>query len=272
MASLLLDGVKYTLREPKEEVEFEEIVKEHSKEIFGNDTLYIDAKKRIESESGLRSTPDGYLIDFSSNLLWIVEVELEKHPLQKHLVVQLNTFMSSVKSPKAQKEIVKAIYSVVDGDVSLKAFVEKRLGSKDIHHFLSELISEDLNIIVVIDRLNGKVKKAFENWRIKPFFVEMKTFVRTGMGIGVHAHLITVPSEWEESLKPVHAIYDEKKKVFLCECGGEAHKNSATYKVGEINKHLLLAHGIPPDEQIIDGWTEEFEKLCRKYFAKSFSW
>jgi hypothetical protein len=162
------------------------------------------------------------------------------------------------------------MYSVIKGDIFLEAFVKKRLGSKDIHHFLSELISKDLNIIVVIDELNKKVEEAFENFKVKPFFVELRTFVRASMGIGAHAHLITVPSEWEESLKPSHATYDKNRKVFLCDCGGEAHKNSATYKVGEINEHLLLAHGIPPDEQIIDGWTEDFEKLYRKHFAKGF--
>ena len=271
MTLLLLDGVKYTSLEPKEEVEFEEIVKEHSKEIFGNDSLYVDVKKRIKSESGISSIPDGYLIDFSDNSLWIVEVELSKHSLQRHLVAQLNTFMGGVKNLEAQKEIVDAIYSVINGDILLKAFLKKRLGSKDMHHFLSELISKPLNITVVIDELNGKVEKAFENWRVKPSFVEMKTFVRAGLGIAAHAHLITVPSNWEESLKPSHAIYDKNRKIFLCECGGEAHKNSATYKVGEINEHLLYAHGIPPDEQIIEGWTKDHEKLCRKYFAKLFS-
>jgi len=162
------------------------------------------------------------------------------------------------------------MYSVIKGDILLEAFVKKRLGSKDIHHFLSELISKDLNIIVVIDELNKKVEEAFENFKVKPFFVELKTFERASMGIGAHAHLITVPSEWEELLLPSHAIYDKNRKVFLCDCGGEAHRNGATYKVGEINEHLMLEHGIPPNMQIIDGWTDDFEKQCRNYLAKKY--
>lgn len=267
---LLVDGVKYELWIPEKEAEFEEIVKEHSKEIFGNDSLYIDVKKRIKSESEIISIPDGYVVDFSDNLLWIVEVELSKHPLHRHLVAQLNAFMSGIKNPEAQKEIVKAIYSVIEGDLILEAFMKKRLSSKDIHHFLSELISKDLNIVVVVDELNKKVEKAFENFKVQPYFVELKTFVRANVGIGAHAHLVKVPEEWEERLLPWRAVYDENKKVFLCNCGGDAHKNSSTYKVGEINEHLLLAHGIPPDEQVIDGWTDDFEKQFRKYFAKNY--
>jgi len=265
---LLVDGVKYELWIPKEEAEFEEIVKEHSKEIFGNDSLYIDVKKRIESESGISSIPDGYVVDFSDNSLWIVEVELSKHPLHRHLVAQLNTFLSDIKDREAQKEITEAIYSVIKDDVLLESFVKKRLGSKDIHHFLSELL-EDLNIIVVIDELNKKkVEKAFENFKVQPFFVELKTFVRASVGIGAHAHLIEVPEEWYEAY--AHAVYDKDKKVFLCNCGGEAHKNSYTYNVSEIVDHLLSAHGIPLDEQLIDDWTDNFEKQARKYLTNKY--
>jgi len=267
---LLVDGTKYEKWVPEEEVEFEEIVKEHSKEIFGNDSVYVDVKKRIKSESGIISIPDGCLVDFSDNSLWIVEVELSKHPLHRHLVAQLNTFMSGIEDPEARKEIVETIYSVIKGDVLLEAFFRKRLGSKDMHHFLSELISKDLNIIVVIDELNKKVEKAFENFKVQPYFVELKTLVRTGVGIGAHAHLITVPSAWEECLLPWHAVYDKNKKVFLCDCGGEVHRNSATYEVGEIVEHLLLVHGIPPDEQFIDGWTDDFEKQSRKYLINKY--
>lgn len=271
MTSILLaDGVKYELWIPEEEDEFEEIVKEHSKEIFGNDSLYIDIKKRIKSESGISSIPDGYVVDFSNNLLWIVEVELSKHPLHRHLVTQLNAFLSDIKDREAQKEITDAIYSVIKDDVLLESFVKKRLGSKDIHHYLSELL-EDLNIVVVIDELNKKVEKAFENFKVKTYFVELKTFKRTGIGIGVHAHLIKVPSEeWEEALLPIHAVYDEEKKVFCCNCGGETHKNSSTYKVGEINEHLWLAHGIPYDEQCIEEWTDDLEKQFVKYFTSKY--
>ncbi len=271
MTLLLLDGVKYSLWEPKDEDEFEEIVKEHSKEIFGNDSLYVDVKKKIKSEGGIESIPDGYLIDFSDDSLWIVEVELSRHPLHRHLVAQLNKFTSAMKNAEAQKEITEAIYSAIKSDVLLEAFVKKRLGSKDVHHFLSELMSKGLDIIIVIEELSKKVEDAFQNFKVQPYFMELKTFVRNGVRIGVHAHLVNFPNEeWEEWLLPSHAIYDENKKVFLCNCGGEAHKNSSTYKVGEINEHLLLAHGIPPDEQVIDGWTDDFEKKAKKYFAKKY--
>jgi hypothetical protein len=31
-----------------------------------------------------------------------------------------------------------------------------------------------------------------------------------------------------------------------------------------------MAHGIPPDEQIIEGWTDSFEKQAKKYAIKKY--
>jgi hypothetical protein len=266
---LIVDGVKYELWVPGGEEEFEEIIKEHSKEIFGAESLYIDVKKRIKSASGISSIPDGYLVDFSDNSLWIVEVELSEHS-HKHMIIQLDAFLKGIKNPKTQREIIETLYSVIKGDVLLEAFMKKRVGSKDMHHFLSQLFLNDVGIIVVIEELNEKIEKAFENFKVQPYFIELKTFVRTGVGIGAHAHLIRIPKEWEEYLLPAHAIYDEKKKVFRCNCGGEAHKNSFTYNIGGIVEHLLLAHGIPFDEQVIEGWKPNFEKQARRYLAHKY--
>ena len=267
---LLIDGAKYKSLVFNKEDEFEEIVKKHSKEIFGNDTLYIDIKKRIETESGIISIPDGYLIDFSYNSLWIVEVELSNHPVYKHLVPQLSKFMSSAKKDKAQKEIIETLYSAITNDILLDALVKKRLGSKDLHHFLSELLKEGIHIIVVIDKLDEKVEEAFENFKEKVNFVELKTFVRADAGVGVHAHLVKVPSGWEEDILPIHAVYDKEEKAFRCNCGGEAHKNSSTYDAGEIVEHIWLAHGISPENQIIEGWEDKFEKQAMKYLVEKY--
>lgn len=43
MHTLIIDGVKYKLWTPKhEEKEFHPMIKEHSKEIFGEKSLYFD--------------------------------------------------------------------------------------------------------------------------------------------------------------------------------------------------------------------------------------
>ena len=190
---LLVDGVKYRLWTPKKELQLEEILKEHSKEIFGEDSLYFDVKRRISSKSRIVSIPDGYLIDFYDDYPWyVVEVELSRHSPHKHIVSQLNKFRSGIKNPETQKEIVDALYSDIKDDPFKEAFVKKKLDTKDMHHFLSKTISEkEPEYIIVIDELKEELEEACEIF--DPWFIEIKTFVREGVGIGSHAHLINVP-------------------------------------------------------------------------------
>lgn len=54
----------FELYEYPSEEEFEKAIIEHSREIFGPKSVYLDLKKRI-GEDKILSIPDGYLIDFS---------------------------------------------------------------------------------------------------------------------------------------------------------------------------------------------------------------
>jgi len=48
---LLINGVKYNLWIPQKEEQLEETVKEHSKEIFEENSLYFDLKQKLTSKA-----------------------------------------------------------------------------------------------------------------------------------------------------------------------------------------------------------------------------
>ena len=57
---LVIDGIKYKLWTPEdEENEFHPMIREHSKEIFGEHSLYFDVQHRLryklESKAGIAS-------------------------------------------------------------------------------------------------------------------------------------------------------------------------------------------------------------------------
>jgi len=51
---LLIDGVKYEEWTPTNEEEFEQIVEEHAKDIFGEQSIYLDIKSSPRNVIGLR--------------------------------------------------------------------------------------------------------------------------------------------------------------------------------------------------------------------------
>ncbi len=104
---LLIDGVKYELWTPKREVEeFQPLVKEHYKEIFGNDCISIEGN-RLEPKVGRGSVPDGFVVTLGEKSQWyIVEMELSTHQLYDHIVNQVGRFIGGVKNTATQKKII----------------------------------------------------------------------------------------------------------------------------------------------------------------------
>jgi len=203
MTMLIIDGVKYKLWTPKdEEKEFHPMVKEHSKEIFGENSIYFDVKHKLKSKSGIGSIPDAYVIKLSKPYEWyVVENELSSHPIFDHIVKQLTKFMNGVKNPESRNEILEAIDEEIRENKILKAQIEDMIDSPEIYRFMSKLLSNLPRIVVVIDELNEEVKEACQSLKYETQFVEFKTFVREDAP-NVHAYLF----------EPLYAIEKISKK------------------------------------------------------------
>ncbi len=188
---LLIDGVKYQEWIPEKEVEeFQPIVKEHVQDIFGKDAKYIEAR-RLKSEAGIGSVPDGFVIIFGDSPQWhIVEVELSSHQLYDHIVNQVGRFINGIKNPVTQKNIIDAIYQEITGSKISKVEVEEAIGSGEIHKFLTDLISLSPILTIIIEKKTQELEEAINLLKYSPIkIVEFRTFTREGVGLAVHAHL-----------------------------------------------------------------------------------
>jgi hypothetical protein len=194
---LLIDGVKYELWTPPSEDEFERIVKEHARDIFGEQSEYF-GKQKMESKLGKGSVPDGFVIMFGEPPCWhIVEVELSFHDLHRHIVEQASRFIIGIKNPQTQRKIVDAIYEEIKKDDFLERKVRKASGTADIYKLLTELISKPPVLTIIIEKRTEELNEALSalaHPQIK--VLEFKTFVREGVGLGAHAHLF-------EPLRPI---------------------------------------------------------------------
>lgn len=123
---LLIDGVKYRPWTPKdEEKEFHPLIREHSKEIFGENSLYFDVKHVLKTTSGIGSIPDAYVINLSKPFEWfVVENELASHPVYDHIVKQLTKFINGIANQTARSQILETVYDEINKDNVLKATVQ----------------------------------------------------------------------------------------------------------------------------------------------------
>ena len=188
---LLIDGVRYEEWVPQTEDEFEQVVKEHAQEIFGKQSIYLDRKQKLKSLSGVGSIPDGYVITFRDSPYWhIVEVELSSHPLHDHIISQVSRFVSGIGNLITQKKIVDAIYNEITKDDFLKLRLKKAVDPLEIYRFLSDLISRQPILTIVIEKDTEELREALNTLRYPQIkVVEFQTFTREGIGLTVHAHL-----------------------------------------------------------------------------------
>jgi predicted small metal-binding protein len=195
LSTILIDGVKYRLKKPADERELEEAVKEHSKEIFGQDSIYFDLKHKLSSKAGVTSIPDGYVLSLSEPYKWyIVEVELSYHPLHEHITTQLNSFYVGIKNVSTQKELVDLLYREISDDKRLKAYVVDTIGTPEVKSFLSDLISESPKITVIIEEMGEQVREACDGLKVDPIVRDFKTYVKE-KAPNIQAHLFNPIAE-----------------------------------------------------------------------------
>jgi len=187
---LLMDGVRYEEWMPASEDEFEQVVKEHAKDIFGEESIYLE-KHRLRTKSGIAAIPDGYVIIVGNQPQWhIVEVELSTHPLYEHIVPQISKFINGIKNPSTQRDIVDTLYREIDSDEFLRLHLKKAIGTAETYKFLSDLLSESPVVTIIIEKHTEQLDEAVSalaHPEIK--VVELQTFAREDVGLPVHAHL-----------------------------------------------------------------------------------
>lgn len=187
---LLIDGVRYDEWTPATEDEFEQIVKGHAEDIFGEQSIYLDIKPKLKSKSGIGSIPDGYVVVFGDSPCWhVVEVELSSHPLYKHIIQQISKFANGIKNFNTQKEIVNAICEEIDRDDFLKLKVRKAIEPTETYRFLADLVSKAPVVTIIIEKHTEQLDEAISALAHSQIrVVEFRTFAREGVGLGVHAH------------------------------------------------------------------------------------
>lgn len=181
MVNLLYNGKTFTYYAYQLEKEFETTIIENRNEIFGENALYIDVKKKIRNNN-IETIPDGYLIDFSfesSPRLYIIENELSTHDAYKHIGEQLLKFATSYKSSgrKIKKFLLENILNNNDKEV----FFNDRLstaGYRNIDDCLEDLIFEKpVASIILIDQITDDLDNVLKQLTMRTDIIEFQTFL-----------------------------------------------------------------------------------------------
>ena len=106
------DGKRFTEVKFSAENEFEDDIVASSNALFGNNVIFINSKKKIESKSLGGVIPDGFFFDFNDPTdpqFYIVEVELVSHNFFSHVFPQITKFFLQVHTTSRAKNHFKIL-------------------------------------------------------------------------------------------------------------------------------------------------------------------
>jgi len=149
-----MDGKRFNEIKFKREEDFEKVVKNNSKTLFGSQTIYFDVKNKIETKTMGGAIPDGLLFDFREKdnpEFYLVEIELEKHDFDEHIFPQIKKFFSFFKNPKSRDITIGKIFEFIKSNTKLEQEFKKFIGEKEIYKTLKDIIENSQNILLVID-------------------------------------------------------------------------------------------------------------------------
>lgn len=149
------------------EFDFEREVVNNSKLFFGHKTIYIDAKRKIETKSLGNSIPDGILFDLTDKAnpeFYLVEVELAKHDFYNHIFPQITKFFGFYKNPKSLNDLVEKIFYIVNNDAELTKEFKNHIGNKEIYKFIKDTIEKSQNILLILDNDKKELPEITETY------------------------------------------------------------------------------------------------------------
>jgi hypothetical protein len=155
------DGI-YRLAGYQSESDLEVAINQVRTELFGEQRIYLDVKKKIGAKAGLRNIPDGYLVDLSGQRprLYVVENELASHEPLRHIAVQILEFSLSFEAePRAVKNILfNALHGHQDALAKCEAYAASH-SFRNLDHLLETLVYETpFAALVIIDQIPEKLE------------------------------------------------------------------------------------------------------------------
>ena len=169
------------------ESDFEKEVVLNSKQFFGSNSIYIDAKRKIQTKSIGNSIPDGFLFDLSDKKnpeFYIVEVELAKHDFYSHIFPQITKFFGFYRNIKSQNELVEKIFQFISNDEDLKKEFKKFLGEREIYKFVKDTLDRSQNVLLIIDGEKRELPEIIDTysdtWGKMLKLIQIKKFTNNG--------------------------------------------------------------------------------------------
>jgi predicted transport protein len=226
---LLQQGKHYTESKYSLESDFERMIMDSHKVLFGENTIIIDAKRKIGSSALGNTIPDGFLFDMSdpeNREFYLIEVELVSHGFYDHMFPQITKFFAFFNDTNQQRELIEKLFSIINTDAELKKQFKQYLGEREIFKFLTDVIDSSQNILMLIDgnkpELPTIINTYKDTWGKMVKVIMIKRFMNKDEAIfSVDPEFSDIEYTYQQGGDPAHSETPEVAEEFHLESVGE---------------------------------------------------
>lgn len=184
--TILRENQKFLKRAYTNEDELTNIFGKHFRQIISEHSFWVKSEKQFKAKkfkNFKHSIGDGFLVVWDNPTtpsLYITEMELERHDIDKHILPQIGDFISFIQSSTADE--LNAVRNFLYREIKSKADVFERVQreAKEEVYKLLDSSMEDLQILLVIDHITpelsiglSQIEKAI---RVKIRKIEISVF------------------------------------------------------------------------------------------------
>lgn len=153
--ALFLNNKRFIEKEFLKEKDLEDLMFNNCKCLFGQGSIVIEAKKKIDNKALGGTIPDGFLFDLkdpNNPEFYLVEVELAKHSFYDHIFRQVTKFFAFFKNPESQGQLITKLYDVIRADQGLHKEFSDKISNGELYKFIKDTVENSQNILLILDK------------------------------------------------------------------------------------------------------------------------
>lgn len=177
---LIVEGRKFVHTPFDSESELERVVVDNAEYLFGPASIYFP-KSLIATRDRTGTIPDGYVLDLSRRLWYIVEAEISRHSVWSHIAPQVAKQIIAASNPLSKKSLEDIAADRVRNDLELQErFADEGIHAIDIRRVLAEILAKEPIVAMPIDAVKDDLKEWAATLRIPVKLWIVRKYVEFG--------------------------------------------------------------------------------------------
>ena len=161
--NIIKENDVFNKKDFQKELELTHLFDKNYKNIISKNSLFIKLEKQFRSKrfkNFKHSIGDGFLLVWDNPTtpsLYITEVELERHDINKHILPQIGDFISFIQSSTVEdlNTVRNYLYQEIKKNKNIFQKLQKDT-DKEVYELLDNAM-EDLQILLVIDKISPEL-------------------------------------------------------------------------------------------------------------------